>query len=89
MILISNKDFNSLSETTIERLSMAGFTTTPGGIAKLFADILNKNISDFYETLTINHMQAFVTTATGEFLDAIGVLLNCERKTDETERGEK
>jgi hypothetical protein len=28
MILISNKDFNSLSETTIERLSQAGFTTT-------------------------------------------------------------
>jgi uncharacterized phage protein gp47/JayE len=85
MILISNKDFNSLSETTVTRLTEAGFTTTPGGIAKLFADILNQNISDFYETLTINHMQAFVTTATGEFLDAVGVLLNCTRKTDETD----
>ena len=85
MILISNKDFSSLSETTMERLNAAGFTTTPGGIAKLFADILNKNISDFYDTLTINHMQAFITTATGEFLDAIGVLLNCVRKTDETD----
>ncbi len=85
MILISNKDFDSLSETTTTRLNEAGFTTTPGGIAKLFADILNKNISDFYETLTINHMQAFVTTATGDFLDAIGVLLNCTRDTDNSE----
>ena len=85
MILINNKDFQSLEKETKIRMEEVGFSTTPGSIAKLFADILNKNISDFYEVLTLNHIQSFVTTATGSFLDAIGVLLNCTRLTGETD----
>lgn len=85
MILINNKDFKSIQNQTYKLMSQEGFSTTPGSIAKLFADIINKNISDFYEALTINHMQSFVTTAKGKFLDAIGILLNCTRLTNETD----
>lgn len=85
MILINNKDFNSLQEQTITKMQENGFSVTPGAIAKLFADILNKNISDFYEVLTLNHIQSFVTTSTGKFLDAIGILLNCTRLTGEVD----
>lgn len=85
MILINNKDFNALSSETNLRLNEFGFATTPGAIAKLFADILNRNISGFYEALGLNHVQAFVTTATGDFLSAIGVLLNCTRYTNESD----
>lgn len=85
MILLHNKDFESLCEQTDYYLKTNGFSTTPGSIAKLFADIINKNTSEFYETLTVNHMQAFVTTAEGEFLDSIGILLNCERIENETD----
>lgn len=85
MILINDKDFDSLQEQTIKAMEEVGFCTTPGAIAKLFADILNKNISDFYDVLTLNHIQSFVTTATGEFLDAIGILLNCTRLTSESD----
>lgn len=83
MILINNKDFKSLIEQTDLELVQNGFSITPGSIAKLFTDIINKNVAEFYETLTVNHLQAFVTTATGEFLDSIGKLLNCDRFTDE------
>ncbi|MEG1870831.1 MAG: baseplate J/gp47 family protein [Peptostreptococcaceae bacterium] len=83
MILIHNKDFKSLVEQTDKSLVENGFTITPGAIAKLFTDIINKNIAGFYETLTVNHMQSFVTTATGEFLDSIGKLLNCDRLLEE------
>lgn len=85
MILINNKDFETLCNDTSKKLSENGFATTPGAIAKLFADILNKNISDFYGSLGLNHVQAFVTTAKGDFLDAIGVLLNCSRKNNEND----
>lgn len=83
MQLINNKSFDEICEQMNTQLMENGFSTTPGAVAKLFADIIAKNIADFYETLEINHIQAFVTTATGEFLDAIGVLLACIRKEDE------
>lgn len=89
MILINNKSYSELCKQVYDDFVENGFSTTPGSIAKLFADIINKNISGFYETLTTNHMQAFVTTATGDFLDAIGILLNCIRKTDETDENYK
>lgn len=85
MNLINNKSFPELCEATIKKMKEEGFSVTPGAIAKLFADILNKNIANFYETLTINHIQSFVTTASGEFLEAIGILLNCIRITNEND----
>lgn len=83
MILINEKDFETICHETDKKLNEYGFSTTPGSIAKLFADIINKNISDFYETLSVNHMQSFVTTATGTYLDSIGAMLNCTRKEEE------
>jgi hypothetical protein len=83
MILINNKSYDELCQQVYTDFVENGFSTTPGSIAKLFADIINKNVSGFYEALSINHVQAFVTTATGDFLDAIGVLLNCTRNTSE------
>lgn len=83
MILIHNKDFINLNKQTEEVLANQGFSTTPGSVAKLFTNIINKNISDFYETLTINHVQSFITTATGDYLNAFGTLLNCERRDEE------
>ena len=85
MILINEKDFETICRETDIKLNEYGFSTTPGSVAKLFADIINKNIADFYKTLSVNHMQSFVTTATGTYLDAIGTMLNCSRKVDESD----
>lgn len=83
MILLNNKSFEELCEQTDAALDKVGFDTSPGSIAKLFADIINGILEEFYETLTINHMQAFLTTATSDRLDKIGILLNCTRLENE------
>lgn len=85
MQLIDNKSFDEICKDMNDQLTQNGFTTTPGGIAKLFADIIAENIAEFYDSLELNHMQAFVTTATGDFLEAIGTLLSCTRKTGEND----
>lgn len=70
-------------------LQEKGFSTTPGSIAKLFADIINKNISDFYEKLTSEHILAFLTTSKDEYLDSIGLLVGCTRNENEKDNDYK
>lgn len=69
----------------MKQLEEKGFDTTPGSIAKLFADIICKNISDFYDKLTTDHLLAFLTTSQGVFLDNIGLLLDCIRFEEESD----
>lgn len=85
MIVLNTKTFDELKEEATSDLQAVGFSTSPGGIAKLFMNIVNKNIANLYNTLTINHLRAFVTTADGSALDAIGVLLHCERILNEND----
>lgn len=85
MIVLNTKSFDELREEATSDLQAVGFSTTAGSIAKLFMNIVNKNIADLYDTLTVNHLRAFVTTSDGDALDAIGILLQCERLPDETD----
>lgn len=85
MTLIHSKTFKVLSEDTKKKLSEVGFNVSPGSIAKLFADIINKNISAFYERLSITHIQSFLTTSSGVYLDHIGKLVNCIRLEGESD----
>lgn len=85
MIVLNTKTFNELSTEATADLQAVGFNTSPGAIAKLFMNIVNKNIANLYNTLTVNHIRAFVTTADGAALDNIGVLLQCTRLRDETD----
>lgn len=62
-----------------------GFDTTPGAIVKLFLDIINKNVSDFYDRLVADHLLAYLTTSKGQFLDSIGMLVGCTRLEDESD----
>lgn len=83
MRVLNTKTFKELQKEGVEQLKAVGFSVDPGAIAKLFLDIVNKNIGDLYETLTVNHLRAFVTTADGDALDAIGRLLMCQRLPNE------
>ena len=85
MIVLNTKTFEELSSEATADLAAVGFDTSPGAVAKLFMNIVNKNIANLYNTLTVNHMRAFVTTADGGALDAIGELLQCYRLKDETD----
>lgn len=83
MKVLNTKTFNELVEESTADLQAIGFNTSAGAIAKLFMNIVNKGIANLYNTLTINHIRAFVTTADGYALDNIGVLLQCFRYDDE------
>lgn len=83
MRVLNTKTFDELQKEGVSQLKAIGFSTDPGAIAKLFLDIVNKNIGNLYDTLTVNHLRAFVTTADGDALDAIGRLLMCQRLPNE------
>ena len=85
MIVLNTKTFDELKEEATSDLHAIGFSTSAGSIAKLFMNIVNKNIANLYNTLTVNHLRAFVTTSDGDALDAIGTLLQCKRLTDESD----
>ncbi len=85
MIVLGTKDYDELSSEGIKELKAIGFNTSPGAIAKLFLNIVNKNIANLYSTLTVNHLRAFVTTADNDALDAIGSLLQCTRIDGESD----
>lgn len=85
MIVLNTKTFDELREEATEDLEAVGFNTSPGAVAKLFMNIVNKHIANLYRTLTVNHLRAFVTTADGDALDAIGLLLQCFRLQDESD----
>lgn len=85
MIVLNTKTFDELREEATADLQAVGFNTSPGGIAKLFMNIVNQNIANLYNTLTVNHLRAFVTTSDGDALDAIGLLLQCFRLQDESD----
>jgi len=59
-----------------------------GKIARLLLNIVNSILADeggIYEALQINHVRAFLSTATGDALDAIGYMLNCQRIIGESD----
>lgn len=85
MRVLNTKTFEELKTEATEDLAAVGFNTSPGSIAKLFMNIVNKHIGDLYDTLTINHLRAFVTTSDGDALDAIGTLLQCFRFNGESD----
>ena len=85
MIVLNTKTFEELRAEATSDLEAIGFNTSPGAIAKLFMNVVNKYIANLYNTLTVNHIRAFVTTADGAALDAIGKLLQCFRLKDETD----
>lgn len=79
MILLNAKSFDDLQISSNQKLKEIGFSDSPGSIAKLFLNIINDNIADLYNVLQLNHVQAFVSTATDEYLEAIGMLVNCTK----------
>lgn len=83
MILLE-KTYLQIMEETLAELEGMGITNkSPGSVARLFLSIINKRLATYYEALTLNHAQAFVSKAKGNFLDLIGELVNCKRLEEE------
>ena len=50
-----------------------------GGVARSMLEVVNKQLSDYYNVLDINQAMGFLSTAEGYFLDLIGNLFNMPR----------
>ena len=79
MVVLNTKTFNELSEETTENLAANGFSTAKNAVAKLFMNIVDYVVSNFYNALIVNHRRAFLSSSDGDALDEIGYLLNCDR----------
>lgn len=53
--------------------------TNIGGITRSLIEIINKNISEYYDILDVNMNMGFLSTSEGYFLDLIGDLFNMPR----------
>lgn len=50
-----------------------------GGVARSLLEVINRQISDYYDVLDINQAMGFLSSAQGYFLDLIGDLFNIKR----------
>lgn len=82
-MLLQLKTLEELNEETLLKLSEAGINSSPGSIARLFLHLINESIGEFYESLSVYHTNAFLSSAEGIYLDSIGYMLNCERTEGE------
>lgn len=82
-MILMQKDLDIIMQETLTEMNGMGLDVKPGSVTRLILTVMNKQLESFYETFTLNHAQAFVSRATGSFLDHIGLLLNCERKAEE------
>lgn len=83
MELLNVKDLNQINNEVESELKELGFNVDPGSIVKLFSRIINKVLAGLYDSLSINMIQHFVTTAKQEYLEAIGAIVSCYRKDNE------
>lgn len=81
------KTKDEMLEDVLIRLRVEGgiTETSPGSIARMFAEVLIEEFSPFYDELDLVTSMGFVSTSQGLYLDLIGELLNCIRQTDETD----
>lgn len=54
---------------------------TPGGIARSILESSNKRTEEAFETFDLNIARAFVSSASGQFLELIGILLGVNRNS--------
>lgn len=83
-MILFDKTYEQIMEETLTELTGMGISERDAGsVARLFLNVINKRLHQYYKSLKLNHVQAFVSTAEGDFLDKIGVLVDCKRRTGE------
>lgn len=80
----SEAELNRIAEEYMKNTAITNYNT-PGSRARFLLGIFNKILRSYYATLDFNLTMAFVSKATGHFLEEIGFLLNCQRLQNETD----
>ena len=78
---IFGRSYESLMADSLADLSQNTRITRlgPGGLARSLLEAVNRRLAEAYDTFDLNMAQAFVSTATGQYLDLIGGLLGVVR----------
>jgi phage-related baseplate assembly protein len=63
--------------------------TDPGSVARTFLEVLTEEFYDFYSELELTVAMGFVSSASGRYLDMIGMLLACNRTLGESDASYK
>ncbi len=74
---ITAKTLRQLSETSFDYLASNTNLTklSPGGKARALLDAANQSIAEAYQIFDLNLARAFISSAPGQYLDLIGILL--------------
>jgi len=85
-MLFNPKSLDDLMTTSLARLRETPITESgPGGIARLFLAIINEQLAEVHEALNASILSLMVSRATGESLDAIGLMVDCTRNDNEND----
>lgn len=79
---LNDASFEYLIRNTAGRVSQL----SPGGIARALVETANRHLEAFYESLSTNMAMAFVSQATGAYLDLHGALFGLSRRTERDAR---
>lgn len=83
-MILFHKELDQINEETLTQLEAMGVNdSTPGDMVRILLSIINEQVDGYYTTLKENHLQAFVSHASGPRLEAIGELLQCNRRPGE------
>jgi uncharacterized phage protein gp47/JayE len=80
---MTESQLNAKAESLLAHTDIT--STRPGGRAISILSIVNKLLRQLYAALDFNIGMSRVDTATGGFLDAIGMLMNCRRMPGESD----
>ena len=83
--MLFKKSLTELNEQAINDLQNNTDITNMsiGGVARTMLEVINKQLSDYYNVLDINQAMGFLSSAEGYFLDLIGDLFNMPRLKSE------
>lgn len=83
--MLFKKSLTELNEQAINDLQNNTEITNMsiGGVARSMLEVINKQLSDYYNVLDINQAMGFLSSAEGYFLDLIGDLFNMPRLQSE------
>ncbi len=79
-MFIPTKTLEQLQEEALQRLQN---TPGPGSVVRLLLAVVNSVLAEYYQRLDVIHMNSYVSTASGDFLDLLGEIVHCERRENE------
>lgn len=83
-MFIPTKTLEQLQEEALQRLQNTPLRDSgPGSVVRLLLAVVNSVLAEYYQRLDVIHMNSYVSTASGDFLDLLGEIVHCERRENE------